>query len=50
MVKAKRGWRNPAKQIEGHEEGECPYCHKHVNSIRSHIHDKHKSEKLIGKK
>jgi len=50
MVKAKRGWHNPPKQAEIHEEGKCPYCHKHVNSLEAHIHDRHKLEKLIRKK
>jgi len=50
MAKVKRGWRNPPKQIEKHEEGKCPYCRKHVKSLESHMHDKHKSEKLIREK
>ena len=50
MAKAKRGWRNPPKYIEKPEEGKCPYCNKHIKSLKDHIHDKHKLEKLIRKK
>ncbi len=50
MVKAKHGWHNPAKQIEAPEEGKCSYCNKHVKSLKEHMHDKHKGEKLPKKK
>ena len=50
MVKAKRGWRNPARFIEPTTEGRCPYCHKQVRSLEHHIHDKHKREKLVKKR
>ncbi|MBI2660541.1 hypothetical protein HYX07_05245 [Candidatus Woesearchaeota archaeon] len=47
MNRLKRGWHNPAKHIEHPKEGECPYCKKRVKSLNSHIHDKHKDEKLV---
>jgi len=49
MVKVKRGWHNPSKYIEPPADGKCPYCHKHVKSLKSHVHDKHRAEKLIKK-
>lgn len=42
----KRDWHNPAKQNEPSTEGHCPYCHKPVKSLESHIKAKHKGEKL----
>ena len=50
MVKTKRGWHNPSKHVEETTEGKCPYCHKHVKSLEGHVHDKHKTEKLVKKK
>ncbi len=49
MVKVKRGWHNPSKYIEAPKEGKCPHCNKHVKSLKSHVHDKHRAEKLIKK-
>jgi hypothetical protein len=45
----KRGWGNPAKQVEPTTEGKCPYCHKNVKCLESHIHDEHKGEKPVKK-
>ncbi|HII71742.1 TPA: hypothetical protein HA265_03230 [Candidatus Woesearchaeota archaeon] len=42
----KRGWHNPAKQIEKHHSGKCPICHKETNNLEEHMHDKHKGKKL----
>ena len=50
MAKANRGWHNPAKQMEAHKEGKCPYCKKHVKSLNDHIHDKHRTEKQVRKR
>ncbi|MEK6892341.1 MAG: hypothetical protein AABX25_04095 [Nanoarchaeota archaeon] len=50
MAKAKRGWHNPAKCLEAPEEGRCPHCNKHVKSLKDHVHDKHKLEKITKKK
>lgn len=38
------------KQIPPHTAGSCPYCHKDVNSIEAHIHDKHLGAKLPAKR
>ena len=27
-------------------KGKCPLCHKHVQTLKDHIHDQHKGEKL----
>ncbi len=50
MVKVKRGWHNPSKYIYAPEEGKCQYCNKHVKSLKDHVHDKHRTEKLVKKK
>lgn len=49
MTKSKRGWHIPAQHIESPQEGKCPYCNKHVNSLKDHVHDKHKDKKLVKK-
>lgn len=46
MVKAKREWHNPAKQIAPKTEGKCPYCKKNVQSLEKHVKSKHKGEKV----
>ena len=33
------------KYNEPTTEGDCPYCHKHVQSLEAHIRSKHKGEK-----
>ncbi|MDP3765516.1 MAG: hypothetical protein Q8R04_03305 [Nanoarchaeota archaeon] len=50
MPHIKRGWHNPSKYIELTTEGKCPFCHKHVKSLKNHTHDKHKLEKSSKKK
>ena len=35
------------KQVKRSTEGTCPYCHKHVQALELHIHDKHLREKLV---
>ncbi len=37
------------KQIKPTTTGKCPFCHKKVAALESHMHDKHKDQKL-GKK
>ena len=38
------------KQILPHTAGSCPHCHKHVDNLEAHIHDKHLGAKLPAKK
>lgn len=38
------------KQVPPSTEGKCPYCHKQVQSLELHIHDKHLREKLVQKR
>ncbi len=39
-----------AKQILPHTHGDCPHCHKHVDNLEAHIHDKHLGAKLPAKR
>ncbi|MBI2134420.1 hypothetical protein HYU09_00375 [Candidatus Woesearchaeota archaeon] len=47
MIRAKRGWHNPAKLNDPSTEGKCPYCRKYVKSLEAHFRSKHKNEKLV---
>ena len=42
--------RSLPKQILPHTAGSCPHCHKHVDNLEAHIHDKHLGAKLPAKK
>ncbi|MBI4149034.1 hypothetical protein HY491_01170 [Candidatus Woesearchaeota archaeon] len=47
MAKSKRARRHSPKYVEPTTKGRCPYCHKPVQSIEHHIHDKHIGEKIL---
>ncbi|HLD06114.1 MAG TPA: hypothetical protein VJC16_01090 [Candidatus Nanoarchaeia archaeon] len=47
MASPRRTRRNSPKYIRPTTKGRCPYCHKPVQSVEHHVHDKHIQEKPV---